>query len=96
MLHVDIYLRKADTCRHTFADFFSLFGAYTAILGDWQFEFQKKELIKYPNKVNLEGQIIVMILLPLFGRMLYVVLGLMARLDGTLRNLSSGMCSHPW
>lgn len=75
-VYVHMYLKKADTYRHTFPRFFSLFAAYTAMLGDWQFVFQKKELIKPPNKSNLEGKIIVRTLVPQFCRMLHVVLGL--------------------
>lgn len=70
-----------------FKKFLSLSGACTAMLGDWQFVFQKKELIKYPNKFKIEGEEIVMTLVPLSCRMLHVVLGLKARLDGTLSNL---------
>lgn len=75
-MYVHIYLKKADTYRHTSPRFFSLFGAYTAMLGDCQFVFQKKELIKNPDKFNLEGKIIVMTSVPPSCKMLRVVLGI--------------------
>lgn len=39
---VHVYLKKADAYGHTFPRFFSLLGAYTAMLGNRQFLFQKK------------------------------------------------------
>lgn len=55
-VYVRIYLKKADTYRHAFPKhFFSLFIVCTAMLGGWQFVFQKKELIKNSNKFHLEG-----------------------------------------